>query len=750
MNKTIWMLWLQGRDQAPEIIQRCIQSWEQKNPNWTVKCLSASTVQYYIDVSRFIDLENQQLQAASVSDIIRVMLLHEYGGVWADASTLCNISLDDWLQDVVQTGFFAFKLHDFPNGDRPLSSWFLAARQGNSLVGKWASRVHKYWKDRPSSDDYFWFHHQFYELLETDAIAARDWNRVPKLSADGPHSIQSLSGGMHQPYEQAVDRIDWSTPLFKLTYRLNPTALEPGTILSHALDRCSPPAPTITSNKAPVDHRRDCAAYRLSTENLGDHIQLIASDGLMKRAGFEIQQRFDRDTEMESGGRTTDKNVPILINGWHKHGDEEWPPNEIFDPVFLGFHIRPHQCARLLSQEAIDYYKKHGPIGCRDVFTFKELSSRGVDCFVSNCLSLTFPRRLPKPEEESEVFVASRDERILDAIPPFLGPVQFIKHYSDTSDSEDNMESAFELIELYRNKAKLIVTTLLHCALPAIAMGIPVVVLYPHNGEASHQSDQERFSSLSRMVRVYSFQRSEEIDWSGHLVDTSAQKLKLIEEFLNLSRKWSVEPHPLGPIAQSTILPVPKTNIWLEKRKEREKLRQRFFSDGKKWGDAKNYNPNWRERAELAQGLIPSGAKVLELGKGAGDLARMIEHRTNYTGSDLSPLDKDTLRINIDTDPLPDDLFDYIVFLGVFEYLATPQKAARKICNRTSNVLATYCCRSSDNESIAIRRSRGWATDFSELEFVSLFEANQFRVVDKIKFNETADFTQSVFHFRRC
>lgn len=90
MNKTIWMLWLQGRENAPAVVQRCIHSWEVNNPTWTLKLLTADTVSHYIDVTEFVDLQTQTLQAASLSDIIRIMLLHEYGGVWADATTLCN------------------------------------------------------------------------------------------------------------------------------------------------------------------------------------------------------------------------------------------------------------------------------------------------------------------------------------------------------------------------------------------------------------------------------------------------------------------------------------------------------------------------------------------------------------------------------------------------------------------------------------------------------------------------------------
>ena len=138
MRKVIWSCWFQKRDQAPELVRKCLQSWEDHNPGWEVRVLDAETVCRYVDLRSHIDLSRQTLIAASLSNIVRILLLHEYGGVWADATTLCNVPLDDWLPLAANTGFFAFAR---PGEDRLLSSWFLAAEPGNPLVAKSAART---------------------------------------------------------------------------------------------------------------------------------------------------------------------------------------------------------------------------------------------------------------------------------------------------------------------------------------------------------------------------------------------------------------------------------------------------------------------------------------------------------------------------------------------------------------------------------------------------------------------------------
>src|ERR1700733_10439169 len=108
MNKTIWSCWFQGRRNAPDLVKRCLASWETLKPGWDFRCLDAETTGRYVDLGEHVDLQSQTITAASLSDILRVLLLHEYGGVWVDATLYCNVPLDEWLPLAACTGFFAF------------------------------------------------------------------------------------------------------------------------------------------------------------------------------------------------------------------------------------------------------------------------------------------------------------------------------------------------------------------------------------------------------------------------------------------------------------------------------------------------------------------------------------------------------------------------------------------------------------------------------------------------------------------
>lgn len=558
MSKIIWSIWFQGRQSAPFVVRECLESWERKNPGWELRCLDASTVLEYIPLDDFIDLNKRVITFASLSDIIRILLLREYGGVWVDATVYCNQPLDDWLTQSMTGGFFAFSS---PASDRPLSSWFLSAVPGNQLVLRWCASTLRYWRGRTRADHYFWFHYLFRDLCEDDGSFAAAWGSVKKISALGPHSLQAA--GLCRPENDVADDIDWLAPVFKLTHRIEQERVLPGTLLHGLLHRV--PTKNVESasgsNAFKKQDRGDCfASLSVNTDNVGDHIQIIGCNALLKRFGVVPNVWIDRDDEIRSVSKLSDisTRVPIVLNGWFKRNGAEWPPSEKLTPLFLGFHIRHFQCPELVSAESIAYLQKFQPIGCRDPFTSELLNNKGLVTYVSGCLSLTMHTRFEQEAEPTDIIVVSRDGRLLELLPSEQGPYRYINHYTGSTNFSENMEQAKRLLELYRSNAKLIITSMLHCALPAIAMGIPVIVFYPINDEFGHQSDKERFSHLDQLTRIYTVDEMADVDWNPKPVDVSQFKIDLhdrIESFLSTLGYYYRR--PIGPIALSSELPPP-------------------------------------------------------------------------------------------------------------------------------------------------------------------------------------------------
>ena len=217
------------------------------------------------------------------------------------------------------------------------------------------------------------------------------------------------------------------------------------------------------------------ASLSHSTLNLGDEIQTLAADRFVDH----VDARFDRDHLRYI---VSDQKYILILNGWFSHSVKTcFPPAGCFEPVIISFHIDKRSRDYFLTPECITYFKRHEPIGCRDVQTMQWLKKEGVNAYFSKCLTLTLPTRKHDPVHP-EVIIVDLPSRIIRMIPRRLRLNAVFRTHTPSPDDQDKMQSAKDLLEYYQEHACLVITGRLHCALPCLAMGIPVVLFGdPHD-----------------------------------------------------------------------------------------------------------------------------------------------------------------------------------------------------------------------------------------------------------------------------
>ena len=183
--RIIWMYWDKPLDQAPPFVLYAIESWQRKNPDWTVRVLDDAALKQWVTVPE--PASNRKVQGRS--DAIRLALLQRHGGVWVDATCACVRPLDEWLPPLMVSDFFAFP-DSYPG--RIIQSWFLAAAPGNYLVDRWARLALRYYSKPGKLGHYFWVMHLFEYLTMIDPKARQQWELVPKLSAKGPLLLKRI------------------------------------------------------------------------------------------------------------------------------------------------------------------------------------------------------------------------------------------------------------------------------------------------------------------------------------------------------------------------------------------------------------------------------------------------------------------------------------------------------------------------------------------------------------------------------
>ena len=88
--KIIWIIWNQEYDSMPLIVKKCINKIRQlHNNDWKINIVTPLTYHKYIRNKDILyQVRNKSLAAQHMSDLLRLYLISEYGGVYLDASII--------------------------------------------------------------------------------------------------------------------------------------------------------------------------------------------------------------------------------------------------------------------------------------------------------------------------------------------------------------------------------------------------------------------------------------------------------------------------------------------------------------------------------------------------------------------------------------------------------------------------------------------------------------------------------------
>ena len=169
--KIIWIWWEQGWEKSPKITQYTIKSFYKLNPNYKINLVSKTNLNKYLDkkYNWLFKCEG----TATRSDIVRMLLLNIYGGIYTDAATFCCINLDKFIKKNNITNLWMFSLghlKPFPSSSpkRLISSWFIISSKQNYFIKTWCDKYLENIKKNPINHPYFLLHFTFDKLVETN------------------------------------------------------------------------------------------------------------------------------------------------------------------------------------------------------------------------------------------------------------------------------------------------------------------------------------------------------------------------------------------------------------------------------------------------------------------------------------------------------------------------------------------------------------------------------------------------------
>jgi len=227
-KKTIWLLWMQGWNEAtPWLVREVRQSWEAFNRDWNVVALDEESLERHLDVSERSCLKKMiqnRVGMAAISNMIRLSLLHKHGGVWADATVLCMHPVDDWIYEaLLPCGFWMY--HGWDRGDGP-ASWFMISTRHSYIMAKWWEASVAFWDSfgcKEPAKDYFWMDAIFSDLLRNDPKFKNQWEAVPYLWCESYGQSHMMAGKCEEPCsDETRSLLSYSPPYtIKLAYHFD-------------------------------------------------------------------------------------------------------------------------------------------------------------------------------------------------------------------------------------------------------------------------------------------------------------------------------------------------------------------------------------------------------------------------------------------------------------------------------------------------------------------------------------------------
>lgn len=187
-NEKIFTLWLQGEENAPDLVKACFRSIR-KNCTQELIVLDEKTVFDYITLPDVIMEKRRrgQIKNAHFADICRVELLYEHGGIWLDSTGFATAPLPQWI---LKEDFFVYMVGTtVGQAYSYMQNCFIRARKGSYLLAAWRQAILNFWLNEPREFDYFMHQLIFKTVVQNDPVAKKYFDKMPHIDQAPTHAV---------------------------------------------------------------------------------------------------------------------------------------------------------------------------------------------------------------------------------------------------------------------------------------------------------------------------------------------------------------------------------------------------------------------------------------------------------------------------------------------------------------------------------------------------------------------------------
>ena len=216
----IWICWLQGMENAPEIVKKCYQSIKDNLPDRDIIVVTSDNMDKYVQFPDYIldKWKSGAITNTHITDLLRLELLIRYGGMWLDATVFCSEQRENIPDYFFDSNLFFFQSLKPGRDGKALyiSSWLMSAKTNNKVLMATKELCYAYWKRERVIKDYFLLHSFFSIVLDR---YKDEWDKVVPRDNAAPHIL--LLRLFEKYDEKTWNVIKEQTPFHKLSYKFD-------------------------------------------------------------------------------------------------------------------------------------------------------------------------------------------------------------------------------------------------------------------------------------------------------------------------------------------------------------------------------------------------------------------------------------------------------------------------------------------------------------------------------------------------
>jgi len=160
-------------------------------------------------------------------------------------------------------------------------------------------------------------------------------------------------------------------------------------------------------------------------------------------------------------------------------------------------------------------------------------------------------------------------------------------------------------------------------------------------------------------------------------------------------------------------------------------------TDYHRWSNNHNLSCGWESRNPVIASMIEPNSKILEFGAGTMTLPKYLPENCTYIPSDIIERIPGMFICDLNAKNLPaiPDV-GIVVFSGVLEYLEDMPRIINYLQKFCHTIVASYeICITKNPREIRSRRAAGWINDYTEEEFMKIFQYEGFVCIKKTTWN---------------